>query len=63
MFLRKEISFGVITARAKDKGKIIFSGPPDTNWLKAEFINVKNMAWTDFLLTELFRAKPCITFG
>ncbi len=62
----KQTSLGrLITARAKDKGKLIFSGPQDTQWLKQEIKNSQKYAVDLFLvdgaLSRKTSASPSIT--
>lgn len=48
----KQTSLGrLITARAKDTGKLIFSGPPDTKWLK-EVIAKSSKFGVDLFLVD-----------
>lgn len=62
----KQTSLGrLITARAMDTGKLIFSGPPDTKWLKEEIQNSQKYGVDLFLvdgaLSRKSTASPSVT--
>ncbi|MCK9254356.1 MAG: hypothetical protein M0Q45_07220 [Bacteroidales bacterium] len=62
----KQTALGrLVTARAIDTGKLIFSGPPDTKWLKEEIQNSQKYGVDLFLvdgaLSRKSTASPSVT--
>ena len=55
----------LVTARAKGKGKVIFSGPPDSGWLRQTISNMQqfgvNTTIVDGALSRLSLGSPAVT--
>lgn len=55
----------LVTARAKSKGKVIFSGPPDSAWLRQTILDLQqfdvNTTLVDGALSRLSPASPAVT--